>query len=203
MDPPVADQTPNVVTALVRAQRGQIRVELDGASWRVLPEEAVVRAGLSVGVRLDRARLATLARERRRARALAEATRALRFRDFSERGLGERLERRGVARAARVETVERLRELGVLDDARLACARAAALAERGLGDAAIRADLERRGVPGELTERALDELDSEAERARQIVAIVGPGPRAARQLLRRGFSEDSIDAAGALDVLDG
>ena len=194
----------NVVTALVGGKRGrQIRVELDGAPWRVLPEDAVVRAGLSVGLQLDRARLATLARERRRTRAFAEATRALRSRDLSERSLGERLERRRVARAARVETVERLRELGVLDDARLACARAAALAERGLGDAAIQADLERRGVPRDVTERALDELDSESERARRIVTALGPGPRAVRQLLRRGFSEDSLDAAGALDVLDG
>ena len=191
------------VSALVRGRRGQIRVELDGAPWRLLPEEAVVRAGLSVGLELDRSRLVTLARERRRARSLAEAGRALRFRDLSERQLGDRLRHRGVPPAARAETLARLRDLRVIDDARLAAARATALAERGLGNAAITADLERRGVPRELADEVIDELEPEAERARRIVTVLGHGPRAARQLARRGFSEDAVETAGAIDPFDG
>ena len=192
-----------VVTALDRARRGQIRVELDGAPWRLFPEEAVVRAGLSLGLELDRRRLVALARERRRARSLAEAGRALRFRDLSERQLSDRLQHRGVPPAARAETLARLRDLRVVDDARFAAARATALAERGLGDAAIAADLETRGVPRELADGAIDELEPEAERARRLVAALGHGPRAARQLVRRGFSDETVEAAGAVDTLDG
>ena len=72
VDPLFVNRTrKTTVSALVRGRRGQIRVELDGVPWRLLPEEAVVRAGLSVGLELDRSRLVTLARERRRARSLA------------------------------------------------------------------------------------------------------------------------------------
>ena len=38
-----------IVSALRAEPRGRVAVELDGASWRVLPAEAVIRAGLAVG----------------------------------------------------------------------------------------------------------------------------------------------------------
>ena len=60
-----------VITALRERKRGRVAVELDGAPWRVLPTDAVVRAGLTVGRPLDRATARELAREVRRAKALA------------------------------------------------------------------------------------------------------------------------------------
>ncbi len=152
-----------VVTALRAAGRGRVRVELDGQAWRVLPLEPVVRAGLAEGVELDRARLRTLARELRRARALGVAGRALARRDLSERCLRERLRRVGVAPAGTDQVVGTLRRAGLVDDERFASARALALADRGLGDAAIRFDLERHGIsPAEL-EAALSGLQPERE----------------------------------------
>ena len=63
------------VTALRATSPGRVRVELDGAHWRVLPLEAVVRAGLAAGVELDRPRARLLSRELRRLGALDAAIR--------------------------------------------------------------------------------------------------------------------------------
>lgn len=71
--------------------------------------------------------------------------------------------------------------------------RAAHLAERGYGDAWIRADLARQGVPSQLIEDAVGSLPPEAERAAALVPRLGGGPRAARALPRRGFDHEAVE----------
>jgi regulatory protein len=131
------------------------------------------------------------------ARALAVATRALSRRDFSERGLRERLRRAGVTPAEEDQALGALRRAGLVDDARFATARAQALAERGRGDAAVRFDLEQQGVGPDEIEEALASLEPERERAERVIARRGGGPATARLLARRGFDEDAVPAAVA------
>ena len=183
------------VTGLREDRRGRVAVELDGAPWRVLPADVVVRAELAEGRALDRAALRVLRRELRRAEALGIAARALRPRELSEARLAERLERAAVAPAARTEALAALGRAGLVDDGRYAHNRARALAGRGYGDAAIATDLERNGVSGELVTEAIEALEPEAERARELVGRRGPGPRTARYLAARGFGEDALEAA--------
>ena len=183
------------ITSL-RAQRGdRVAVELDGAAWRVLPLEVVVRAALRVDDELDRVRARTVRRELRRHEALAASAGALRRRDLSTRRLEQRLERRAVPPAERTRAVETLTRAGLLDDGRFARGRAQALAARGYGDAAIRLDLERQGVDAELAAEALAELEPERDRALRLAATAGSAARAARLLARRGFGEEAIEAA--------
>jgi SOS response regulatory protein OraA/RecX len=166
------------ITALRERPRGRVDVDLDGSPWRTLPAEVVVRGGLLVGRTLDRETACTLARELRRSRALARATRALRHGDLSRRALSERL-----PRPARDEALDALERSGYLDDLRSASARAAWLAARGWGDAALRYRLDREGFGGEDVEAAVAALEPEAERARALVAR----GRTARWLAARGF----------------
>jgi SOS response regulatory protein OraA/RecX len=105
--------------------------------------------------------------------AFEVAVRALRTADRSAAELAQRLEQRGVGEAERADALERLEQLGYVDDARVARTRAEQLAARGSGDALIRDDLERR-------ERLVDER--------------GTGPRTARYLAARGFGEDALAA---------
>ena len=130
-------------------------------------------------------------------RALDVATKALAHRDFSERGLSERLERAGVDPIEAETVLARLRDEGVVDDAKFAANRARALAERGKGDAAIRFDLARQGISSDAIEDALAALEPERERAARIVARRGAGPATARLLAGRGFDEDAVGAAVA------
>ena len=119
------------VTALRDDRRGRVAVELDGAPWRVLPVDVVVRAGIGEGVALDRPALRRLRRELRRAEALRVAGRALRHRDLSRRRLAERLDRAAVGPVAAAESLAALESAGLVDDRRVARNRSWSLAERG------------------------------------------------------------------------
>jgi SOS response regulatory protein OraA/RecX len=187
------------VTRLLGDPRGRVAVELDGAPWRTLPVDVVARAGLTEGRALDRPALRLLRHELRRAEALAVAGRALRRQDLSEHGIAERLARASVAPAVVEESLAVLSRAGLIDDARFACTRAASLADRGYGDAAIRHDLERQGVgPGPI-QQALESLEAEAQRARRLVERRGPGVRTARYLASKGFGEEALEAAAGAD----
>jgi regulatory protein len=128
-------------------------------------------------------------------RALDVATKALARRDFSERGLRERLAQAGVDPAESDRVVERLRYEGVLDESRFATNRANTLAGRGKGDAAIRFDLEAQGLPGEVIQAALAELEPERVRAERILIRRGVSPATARLLAGRGFDPEVVEAA--------
>jgi len=187
------------VTALRDDRRGRIAVELDGAPWRVLPADVVVRAGLAEGRTLDRPALRLVRRELQRAEALAVAARALQRRDQSEQALALRLVRAAVPPAAAEESLAVLRRGGLVDDARFARTRAEQLSGRGYGNAAIRHDLAQQGVDGELVAAAVGELEPEVERARAIVGRRGPGPRTARYLASKGFGEEAVERAAGAD----
>jgi regulatory protein len=183
------------VTALRRVRPGRVLVELDGARWRTLPDDVAAQAALAEGVELDRPRARTLARALRRAKALDVAARALTARDLPASRLDDLLSRRGVPPAERRRAVAALGQAGFVDDRRFAIGRAAALADRGRGDAAIRDDLRRKGIEAELVDEALHALEPEAVRAARASERLGGGLRAARTLARNGFGQEAIEAA--------
>ncbi|HYY76984.1 MAG TPA: RecX family transcriptional regulator [Gaiellaceae bacterium] len=188
------------LTALRRSRPRRIALEVDGRPWRVVPDDVVARCGLVAGRELERPLLRAIRRELRRLEALDLAARALRRRDLSRRRLTERLEKHGIAAREREGTLATLAEAGIVDDARAARTRARALAERGLGDAALEARLEADGFPEDLVRAAVSELPPESERARAAAAGAGNSRKAWAYLTRRGFSTDAIESAlGALD----
>jgi len=123
------------------------------------------------------------------------AARSLRHHDRSRAEIDERLAKAGVGELERPEALDRLERLGYVDDARFAATRAAALADRGQGDAAIRFDLRGRGIAEEAIETALAGLASEVERAVQLAEQLGRTPKAAARLRRKGFGADALEAA--------
>src|SRR5439155_22559583 len=111
----------------------------------------------------------------------------------------ERLARSSVAPAAVEESLAVLSRAGLVDDSRFALTRAASLADRGYGDAAIRYDLERQGIDPEPTREALEGLEREPARARPLVVRRGPGAGTARYLAARGVGEEAAGAALGAD----
>ncbi|MGB5552988.1 MAG: regulatory protein RecX [Thermoanaerobaculia bacterium] len=120
--------------------------------------------------------------------------------------MARKLEARGFSEQEIGETLRDLESNGWLDDRRFAIEMATGpLARKGYGPRRLRAELERRGVEGEIAEVAVasvyasvaDELDA-ARRALER-RTKGPGDRAAagRFLERRGFSTGVI-----LTILD-
>ncbi|HEV8104034.1 MAG TPA: regulatory protein RecX [Gaiellaceae bacterium] len=123
------------------------------------------------------------------------AARSLRHRDRSRSEVDERLAKAGVGEEERTEALERLAQLGYVDDGRFAAERAAALAGRGQGDAAIRFDLQGRGVDPDAIEAALAGLVPEAERAVELADRLGRTAKTMGQLRRKGFGADALEAA--------
>jgi SOS response regulatory protein OraA/RecX len=185
------------VTALRELSGGRAEVEVDGKPWRTLPTGVVARVGLFPGTRLDRARLRALRRELRRNEALEAAGRALRARDLSSRRVDERLRARGFSADERAEAVGMLERVGAVNDERFAHGRAASLARRGRGDAAIRWELEHEGISPALVGAAIAALEPEDDRAARIIDERGGGPRTARFLAARGFGEAAVERAVA------
>ena len=200
--PSGSEKAPPVLTALRRARPGWVDLEVDGRPWRSVPDQAVLGAGLALGVTLDRRRLRSLRRELRRSDALATAGRGLTRRSESRARVAQRLERAGVAPAARREALDTLERLGLVDDVRLAGARAESLVRRGWGDAAIVAKIIAEGIPDESALLAVEELPCERDRAIALAEGQSDRRRAASLLTRRGFGDDAIEAAvGPLDEL--
>jgi len=143
---------------------------------------------------------------------LDRAFRLLAVRDRTERELRTRLARAEVSAADIEAVITRLRELGYLDDARFASARARGLvATRGLGPRAVAQKLAQAGVARELAQRAIGDAfegQDEATLARAALAKKHPQAfgsrdpklraRALRFLIGRGFSPSV--AARVLDL---
>jgi regulatory protein len=128
------------------------------------------------------------------------ALRALAFRDRTAAELDARLSEQGVSAAERDEALAALQRAGYVDDRRIAHARAASLADRGSGDALIRADLEQRGVASELVEEAIDGLEPERVRAERILGRRGQTAKTARYLVSRGFGAETLEGVVARDT---
>jgi SOS response regulatory protein OraA/RecX len=188
------------LTAVRRSRPGRVALEVDGRPWRVVPDDVVVSCGLRAGIELERPLLRDLRRALRRSEALEAAVRTVSRRDLSAGRLRQRLDARGIAAPEAEAAVETLSSAGVVDDERLALARARSIADRGWGDAAIAARLEREGLPSGPVTQAIAELPTERERAAALISGE-PDRRAAWRLLgRRGFAPDTVeDVLGVLD----
>jgi regulatory protein len=128
---------------------------------------------------------------------LEQALRALRRRERSAAEVDRYLTARGVDQTERDEVLETLVRTALVDDRRFAELRATSLVERGSGDELIRHELARAGIESEVAEEAVAALPSETERVARIVARRGAGPKTARYLAGKGFSEEAIAAVVA------
>ena len=134
--------------------------------------------------------------------AFGAVVNALARRDLTVAELEARLERAGFDADARTDAMARAAESGYLDDGRVARERARVLVERDSSDAAIRAELERRGVQEAVVGAVLAALVPEEERATRLARRLGGSPRAARALVRKGFPEDVVERVVGLHIAE-
>ncbi|MBM9469209.1 regulatory protein RecX [Nakamurella leprariae] len=115
-------------------------------------------------------------------------------------GLAEALQRRGVPDDAARIALDRLTEVGLIDDAAYAEAFVRTKhRDRGLGRTALAAELRRKGVDGAMAAEAAAAVDPDDERRRatelvrrRLDSVMAAGPEAARRrlaglLARRGY----------------
>jgi regulatory protein len=123
---------------------------------------------------------------------LEQALRVLRHRERSAAEVDRYLIERGVGEDEREAVLETLARTALVDDRRFAEVRARSLVERGAGNELIRHELARAGIDSELAEEIVASLPPETERVARIVARRGGGPKTARYLAGKGFSDDFI-----------
>jgi SOS response regulatory protein OraA/RecX len=124
--------------------------------------------------------------------AVQAALRLLRHRDRSGAQLDRALGSRGFSEGTRATALATLERTGLVDDDGFAQRRAAALAERGAGNALIRHDLGRAGLADEVVEAAVAALEDELTRAGRIVERRGASQKTSRYLAGKGFSDDVV-----------
>jgi regulatory protein len=124
------------------------------------------------------------------------------YRNLSVRELKQRLMAKGDSDENAERTAEWLQEIGLLDDEKYAASIVEYYSERGYGMAKVKQELYRRGIPQEVQEAVLADVeytDDEAIRflEKKLKGSVAPEDlqKATQTLVRRGFSYDEAHSA--------
>jgi len=127
--------------------------------------------------------------------ALETGLKALARRELSHSELVARITRSGIDPVDAEVAASRLAEAGYQSDERTACERARVLAGRRYGDLAIRTDLGSRGIAESEIEQAIAGVEPEIARAEALSRRGGNAAKLAQALRRKGYTEDTVEAA--------
>ena len=124
-------------------------------------------------------------------------------RDYSREELLKKLLEKGEEPEAAEAAVERLTELGFVDDARYARLIVRHYAAKGYGPRCVKQELHHRGIPAELFDEAMEQMPEQDEtvdrllrsRLKSEAPDRGELKKASDFLLRKGYSWDEINAA--------
>jgi regulatory protein len=189
------------ITAIVEGRRGQVELYVDGELAVRLAPLVAAGAGLRIGASITGEQLAKLLGENTRRVAMDLALRYLSYRARSEHEITQYLTRRSIPQDGIDAIIERLRGLGLIDDAAFVQQWIEERQRtRPRGVRAIRQELRRKGIDGATIEPALPEDDPEdaLALARTRASRLDRSERQAfvRRLsgflLRRGYSYDTV-----------
>lgn len=177
------------ITAIRTRDDLRLAIELDGKAWIVLDALTVARLGLDEGREVHPDVKAEAEAEAKRERALLRGAQLVGRRSLARGELERRLAHRDGDDAAR-DAVERLSELGAVDDERHAANLVEHRLAKGWGPARIEHDLMTAGVDEELIRATLAALDDEQLEAAGRIALAGrSGIEGWQRLGARGFDE--------------
>jgi len=200
------------LTSIKPRRAGRVQVTLEDGTKLILAAEIVMRSGLQVGTILDSGRVAALEAEDLAWRTQEAALQLLSRRPRSTRELRRQLSLKGFPDHLVEESLQRLREGGLVDDVTFArelarerirnrpCAQRLLLNRlRGKG---VDPELARRAVREAMEVEGVSEVDLARQAARRFLPRTGEDPRRARDRLgaflsRRGFATGTI-----LQVID-
>lgn len=194
------------VVSEIRTSRkpGVFIICFDHDTALLCPDDVVVRLHLHKGCQITSAQMQNIITEAERALACRTALDMVAQGRQTAQQLDAGLQRHGFGAESRAQAVERMRELGYLNDAAFAQSLVATLEQQGkLGSKRIRSELIKRGVNRELVAEALANLDPDLERANALRLLrkrwqpeFASDPAAIKRitafLLRRGFEWPTI-----------
>jgi regulatory protein len=172
------------VTA-VRERRGRARIQIDGEPFAELDASVAAQHGLRVGAMLEDEELREARLSGERPLAMDRALNLLSYRARSAGELRSRLSRAGYVPETVSVVLDRLGELGYLDDAEFARNLAAGRARKGYGPRKAQDDLRRAGVREDIARAAIDAAFTSAGAGEEDSGEDSELPRAREAALRR------------------
>lgn len=179
------------------------RLVFDHADPRETSASTVRLLGLASDDAWDSEELEASLSEAEQTLAKERALRLLGYRDRSRIELTRRLRADGYPEQTTRSVVDRMVEVGLVDDARFASAWAASRAASGMGRRRIRQELSERGIDPSLVLEVLDEVvpqEGEADRARAAAGSTRPAARRDRERLIRRLVTRGFDLSTAARV---
>ena len=190
------------ITAIRTRDDLRLAIDLDGKAWIVLDALTAARLGLDEGRDVHPDVVAAAEAEATRERALLRGAKLVGRRSHARGELEQRLARREGDDAAR-DAVDRLSELGAVDDERHAANLVEHRLGKGWGPARIEHDLAMAGVDEELIRTTLVGLDDDQIDAAAHVALGGRnGIEGWQRLSARGFDESVAERLLGLPDVD-
>lgn len=176
---------------------------LEGGDLLRITESELLRFGLSIGLDIDDGTVVELQQSGARSETRVRAANMISARPLSRRELVKRLREKGAAESDAEAAADWLEEIGALNDADYASMLVRHYGGMGYGEAKIRDELYRRGVPRELWEDALSQSPGAQEAIARVIAQKTKGrvldekgrKRLSDMLLRRGFAWRDVRAA--------
>ncbi len=176
---------------------------LEGGDLLRVTESELLRFGLSIGLDIDEGTVVELRQSGARSETRVRAANMISARPLSRKELLKRLREKGALEADAEGAADWLEEIGALNDADYAAMLVRHYGGMGYGEAKIRDELYRRGVPRELWADALSKSPDAKETILRVIAQKTKGRaldekgrrRLSDMLLRRGFAWRDVRAA--------
>lgn len=176
---------------------------LEGGDLLRVTESELLRFGLSIGLDIDEGTVVELRQSGARSETRVRAANMISARPLSRKELLKRLREKGALEADAESAADWLEEIGALNDADYAAMLVRHYGGMGYGEAKIRDELYRRGVPRELWADALSKSPDAKETILRVIAQKTKGRaldekgrrRLSDMLLRRGFAWRDVRAA--------
>ena len=176
---------------------------LEGGDLLRITESELLRFGLCIGLDIDDRTVVELQQSGARSETRVRAANMISSRPLSRRELIRKLGEKGAAESDAEAAADWLEEIGALNDADYALMLVRHYGGMGYGEAKIRDELYRRGVPRELWEDALAASPDAQEAIARVIAQKTKGrtldekgrKRLSDMLLRRGFAWRDVRAA--------
>jgi regulatory protein len=203
---------------------GRYIIDVDGKEFAVVNVDVLTEAKVKIGVVIDDVRAAQLREASDVVETYDRALNLLAFRARSARELGRRLMDKGASAACTEKVIEKLRDVGLIDDADFARQVARSKVSGGASKRRLHQELFKRGVARDVADAAVTQVLEEedvdqvavAERVarKRLPSLASADAQSRRRrlysfLARRGHDSETIrvvmqrvldDAAGAGDA---
>ena len=201
---------PVSIKSLRQTSAERVSIEMDSGEEIKASLSLIAELRLYAGKTMEEQELQALRSSAGLALCKTRAVELLSYRPMSVKELRDKLQQKGEAPENAEAAAAWLQEKGLLDDGRYAGMVVRHYAGKGYGQGRIRQELQRRGIPRDLWEEALEQLPEQEDKITSFLRsrLRDPGDRSQVQkvsaaLIRRGFSWEEIRAALARFRADG